>query len=904
VIVHKILLGRDSGKYLPFALARLAEFERISKTGIFAQRYLIEGHSIHVKQLPPFHYVYIIAVSTEEAYFEFQTSGLPVEFWTFDQGGITGDAYKVGVVGVNIRDGVATAQLLGGERVGYPGAIEVSRIKRQNQVILLDEPVHYYSATANNTTLQIYPRMLYDAWAPLHPHTGLHFRSYHNFYQIITVATFLGSNSSHFARDIGYDVPWSQNTSFLPTRAAGLDDPVDWPRKTGLQYVQSAQYGDREFAIYIDAYDQVSVFPTSEIGPEVVAGGVLTQNVDPIYVKTARVTFPSWVFKKTQTFKSWYAAHSAGDAFEATGLHEFPEYDWRIHPDGTKMCTVVYEREPAVFNEDYFSPFATDIGTQGPGTFWPDPTSFDVMNAYTMGVNSLGSGAQTPGSQFYMSAPGLVEVEIVITITGSNPESYTLSLNCTEIRRPTTSTYCTFLAGYAWYDMTGVTRGDMCVMDIECYGRDSDGIAANLYSLKNLTAATELKTFGGTSAFTSGALFSGIPSVLAYNFETLSFVFKYRNIVYSTDSGYSKRDIHFGVSVYTFNTYRHTFFPTTMPGAQQTAILNKVDVDMRAAMTGELGSLTLMPLNDLSDWSDDKMARLRYWYCRKSSKAGAQYYGAYSGNPTPFGNPDIANIGYKYWKEGADEFSAPTTAMLNWFQKTVRHGILQPYILFDLETPRPGWWQHMGHIIERCEINPHTTFFVHPNGTWAFFNQSLIYNGNGIHIINIGSPGLGYTELDVTKLEHCIFDKVHFNVPGPKTTTVIDTSFRELYNEAIVNGTNNETLTDASQQIAIVDMKTTFTLGSIVDRFDASVTYALLQINWPFGYTAYYKEMGYFTGTKGAGGAAFDAGMVGGVMDLSLAALWKDDDVEDAAMYSPDMNHRPITFSTCVMITT
>jgi len=158
--------------------------------------------------------VYVNLMGKGEAYFEFQTTGLPVQYWTFSQGGITGQAYNVGVVGVSISKGVATAKLLGGERVGYPGAVAVSRIKRQNQVILLDEPVHYYSTKTNPKSSQHYARMLYDAWAPLHPHTGLHFRSYHNFWQIITSHTFLGSFSSHYLRDIGYDVVWADNVEF------------------------------------------------------------------------------------------------------------------------------------------------------------------------------------------------------------------------------------------------------------------------------------------------------------------------------------------------------------------------------------------------------------------------------------------------------------------------------------------------------------------------------------------------------------------------------------------------------------------------------------------------------------------------------------------------------------------
>jgi hypothetical protein len=899
-------------------MARLAEMQRINPTGIFTQRYVIEGFYITVQQLPAAKHIWIIGLG--EAYFEFQTSGLPVEYWPFDQGGITGQAYKVGVVGVSISKGAATAKLLGGLRAEEPGASLTSRIQRSSQVILLDEPVHYYSATANTKVTQHYPRMIYDSWAPLHPHTGVHFHSYGTIWEMNNVHTFLGSFSSHFLRDVGYDVTWNDNVNFYPLREADLLDPTDWARKAGIQLVRDDVYGSREFAIYIDAFDQVSVFPTSQIGPTEASGGMPLQNVDSTYVKSSRVTLPSWCYKKAQTFKSWYETWKADTSFKATGLYDFPEYDWKVHPDGTKMCTVVYESVLAEYNDAYFSPFSADIGTQGPGTYWPDQTSFDLLNAFTMGVNAKFNGTQTPGDPYYLSAPGLVEVSIDIALTGLNPEDFTLSLICTEVRRPTTSQYCTFLAGYCWYDIKATTwtegdpvydaqRGDLCVLDLELYGRTSDTKAADLYSLKNLTQNKEIRTFGATSSYTAGSLFSGATSIIAYNFETLSFVFKVRNIEEVSDSGYTKQTVHFGVVVYTLNRYRHTFFPDSMTAGNQADITDKVDVDIRAAMVAEFGVLDLMPLNDLSDWTNARMQRLRERYSRSLTQAAAEIYGAYAGNTQPYGNPDAGGVmpgavGYKYWKTGAFDYPAPTADDYVWYNYVFRHGINRPYSLFDLVNPRPGWWQHSAHILLKCEINPHTTFFTHPNGTWALFNQSLLYNKNGIHLVNLGDAGLGTGEWDAANMEHCVFDKVHFSVWSEEgTPTTIDTTLRELYNQAITNGRADDSLTDNSQEIALSDMRVTFTPGTIADPYDGLVTYAQMQITWPAGYNSYHREVGYFSGTKGAGGRGYYPGVVGGSLDLSLSGLWKEGPAEGAAMSSPEVQHTPITFSTCVMIT-
>jgi len=562
--------------------------------------------------------VYVNLIGKGEAYFEFQTSGFPIDIQSVTVSGEPLPIYLTGVVGVSISKGVATAKLLGGKRTLLTG--EVSRIGHENQINLLDEPVRYYSATVNTKASQHYPRMVYETYSPTGSQTGVHYHDYHAFFQTLTVHTFLGSPTSHFMRDRLADTEWSDNTNFDPIRFASLEGTAaDWPRRAGIQLVTSKSYGTREFAVSVDAFDQVSVFPVSAIGPRDIdlVNMIALLNVDSASIKMERVPFPAWVYAKTERFKDWYEVHKGGTGEEAAGLYEFPEYDWRFHPDGTKMCTVVHERELATFNSAYFAPYETDITTQGPGTYWPDQTSFDLMNAVTMGVTSLHAGMLTPGDPYYMSAPGILEVSIDIVLTGPNPEDFTLDLTATEVRRPTTSQYCSMAAGYCWYDIKATTytdetpvfdarRGDLCTLDVECYGRLSDSKAADLYSLKNITQATEIRTFGASSTYTAGSIFSGIPSLVAFKFETLSFVFKYRNEVKTTDT-YPKREMFFGVSVYVLNRYKHTFFPTTMPEAQQTAILSKVDVDMRAAMVAEFGSLTLMPLNDLADWTNSRM---------------------------------------------------------------------------------------------------------------------------------------------------------------------------------------------------------------------------------------------------------------------------------------------------------
>ena len=858
-------------------------------------------------------HLHVIMLPGGEVYFEFQTSGSPLAYWNYTQGGISGKSYMVGVIGVTVKNGTLTPVLLGGKRVQV--ASSASRIKRNNQVQLVDEPVHYYTAPTTQTT---YGRQLYESWAPLHPHTGVHFRTYHTLMELFSMHMLGGSYTAHYTRDVGYDALWGDNTKLSPMREAVVTS-ADWPRQSGIQTVVDNTYGTREFAVYIDAFDQVTVFPTSQIVlPITVTGGVFDQNVDPKYVKTARVTFPSWVYRKSQTFKSWYAANSGSGSDIASGIYQFPELDWKLHPDGTKMCAVVYEHIQAQFDTAYYAPFATETSSQGPGTFFPDINSFNLMNAVTMGMATMGNGFGNVGDAYYQNAPGLIETTIEITLNGPAPEQFAVSITTAEIRRPTTTPYCTFAAGYVWYDIKSKTstpanpqydaqRGDLCVLDIEVYGRLTDGKAASLLSLKNLTAGGgEFKNFGGTTLYNpaatgAGTMYSGLSTVLAYDFRTLSFVFRYSNEVFTPITNGNNDRVTFGVVVYVMNRWQQTFLPTIMSATDKGFITDKVDTDFRAAMNAQFGAgMVLQPLNDLRDWTDPDLASLREHYVRSLSKSGATSdFGPYAGNPQPYANTNINNLGYKYWKTGSFATPTPSTSAQNWYNSVVRHGLYKPYGIYDLLLPRPGWWQYAGHIIQMLEIDPRsTTFFTHPNGSWAFFSNTYIYNANGVPLLPIGAgvPGTGASSWLVANTEHCIFDQIVL-VDDKGASQV--SSFRTLYNLAITNGQTAKTITDNSAIINLIDMKAQFTLGTIPDPNVPAVTYAQMRIDWA-GFTAYYREMAYFSGIKTINVDPLTFGMAG---NFSLSALWKETADDSAALSSPNTNTMPITFSTCVLIT-
>jgi hypothetical protein len=112
-----------------------------------------------------------------------------------------------------------------------------------------------------------------------------------------------------------------------------------------MQTVTDATNGTREFAIYIDSFNQVSVIPTGTTSRRAAS----TRRSRRRYVKTVAMSLPGWVYVPATRLKT----HWAGSG--TTGLGEFPEYDWKVHPLGTKCCAVVYAKQDIVRDDTFLT---------------------------------------------------------------------------------------------------------------------------------------------------------------------------------------------------------------------------------------------------------------------------------------------------------------------------------------------------------------------------------------------------------------------------------------------------------------------------------------------------------------------------------------------------------------------
>ena len=866
MFIHKILRGANAGLYLPFGLSRLrALYRRLGERAFFQDKYIIGDYTIEVQQTPPVQYVRI--VQSGGAYFEFFTSGKPIVTVPTTQDGVTVTSYSVACVGVTMSaDGGLKLEstIRGGKR--FNSNATGSLVNRGAQVQLIDENFSLVPPRSGK-------RALYESYAPLHPYTGVFLRSFCP--GDAGSMSNRGNFDTQVSRDVGYDVPYQDGTGIKSVRQAVLTIDADWPRANGVQTVVDPVYGSREFAVYVDAFSQFSVFPTSQITP-VVGGSTTTQNVDAMYVRVAKPTLPSWVVQMSEKLKQFYV-----DSGGSAGYLDFPDIDWKLHPLGTKACAVVLERAAANYDAAYFATRPADASPP------PGPFTSSNFNDYRDGATGSASRhvvniQPTYLPQRYFYAPGLVEVAVNITLNGLRPQDFTINLVVTELRRPLTSPLCGMIAGYAWYDIIDkpavgpvaatyfARAGELCILDIERYYDPATGNADSMFSLKNLTTATEVATYGGSR-------------LMDYDMTTLSFVFMfpaYQTVLRSVPPRSGAPSVittqirpytivHPSATVWTMGKFRETLYPATIPDAIKTAIDAAASSrDRRASLT----AATFMPLNyavDLTNWEDpvalSGLGGFRNWY--------------------------TVNAG---WRKPGPGVSAPSAAISNWWAASGSYLPLDG--LFFVTDPRYGWATYTDEIISRLGCGSHSTFFTHPNGSWAFFDQSMIYNAFGDSPSSIDGDHDYYIPFDATKLEHVILDRVHL-VLGSNAK---NTSFTELYNAAVptANALGLDVFTTISNPS---DFQAAFTKQSFTDPGVGKQNWLDLQVVWN-GVTLHYPDLDYKGGVYDGGAIVGGYTEGGGLTDLTLEAPFFTAAGYGGDIVIPHADQFPLTFSSCLMI--
>jgi hypothetical protein len=320
-------------------------------------------------------------------------------------------------------------------------------------------------------------------------------------------------------------------------------------------------------------------------------------------------------------------------------------------------------------------------------------------------------------------------------------------------------------------------------------------------------------------------------------------------------------------------TQPSAYYTEPVPTTVKHRLRALIETDFRATYMSSK-TWTLMglganpPGETVNDWSSQNMAVLRYWALNNEGATNASLSPIIPTSYPIINHPDVT--------------------LANWFMALAVFG--RPVSHTFTDTPKFHWAMYSDLVVNSVMFNPMTCFFVHPNGTYAYFDQTNFYNPNGLPKLSSGSNGVDYQTTagssggwDVTKIEHWIIDRVHFAFTVAGNTYTKDTSFREIYNLA-VGGLLPPPVTEPFQTINAADLQATITkLGN-----GSNSPYGTsLQAAWGGHNYAFNEDsLPYGAGFFGDGNT--------GTMDLSLDYIFGG--------VIPPLADTHITFSSCLLI--
>lgn len=847
--IHKILKGDGAGVYLPFALSRLAALRQIHKSGFFSQTFIIDDAKVHVRKVGDDEYIDIEMQGG--FYFEFQTSGNP-PLTTIVNDPAQGPLYTYNAITIatDVTTKEGAVNIAPYVRLNGRSAYGNSLNNRSLQVQLIDESVKNPTQSKGLRTSQKHTKSLYESYAARHSHTGTGYRNTTLHYAPFQWVPETGNSLTHTERDVGYDEQWAFGDKKSPviTSTYYTHLSADWPRHAGYQTVVDEKWGTRTFGIMIDFSGRFHVFPVAAVRP--LTESTLYQSVEDKYTRDAYPAFPSWVWTSPYKAKDFIVGETVDNWLTA-----MPEYDWKFNLSGTKACAVVYAREEYNNDSTYW---ASD---PDPDTPWSD-TKFNLLRDTNLSFASAfrgyppGNSAYLPQRYFY--APGLVECAVEITLTGDALEDFEINLTTTEIRNPNQTDYFTLFAGYSWIDSSVVQTDadDLIVVDAEMYGRTVRAASGKIdqskeifLAVKNLTKGTELWC---TKAY----------PILGIDLATLTLALKIKNLVTDTATTYQqnrsggptsayKALSHFGVWIVRSGATKELLYPETMTQENKDALAAKAVFGQRDTIASLLaGNWQLVPLQGIGKegWSDSTYNTYRrYW-------AGKKHY--YYIDPWVFTDPDWDFHGTDPFNDEGWVRYKTEVAQPSGYEATEQEmfGLMcglsvNDHLLF-CDNPRWGWHAYLS--IPQYFLRNHATvtFWSHPNGSFAFWSSAMIYDSNGCPALDV-STALFPSNIDAlaayeaNQVEHCIFDRIHLEVRGAKgLIAALDTTFLEMYNQAVQKGLDDDTLEDGIGLMALSDIQGSFEKQTTNTAIDDTYSIAMLQLQYtnPLGRKWYYTE--------------------------------------------------------------
>lgn len=584
----------------------------------------------------------------------------------------------------------------------------------------------------------------------------------------------------------------------------------------------------------------------------------------------------------TEFAKNYTLSHTDGQWFV-----DQPEYQWMFRHDGTRACTVAYARSPYLHDETYWA------NGRNPNTPWTQAKFDTVMLPLLFSDSVVQSGGTISDYGYHMEhyffGPGIIEAVITIELTGTEPNDYEATVEIVEVTHPDQSTVSTIFCGYSYIDLPerNVVCGDMVEIHIEGFGDPSGREESQQFtSMVNVSKNTEI--------------YCGLADpILAVDLMTCSLVVKveYRELNHMRVTpqrigSTAERNLgwliyHFGVHYIHSGVSKGMDFPTTMTDDIKELLRARTAVVGRAQISEilERGFEYIPPAHPEDGWNGS-FPTLRDWWAHER-----QYWYWFD---WVLNDPDLGFYGYGYPDEGyviykTDSYTEPpgiNDLLDRFFILAPGNTAIEP--LFFCDNPRFGWNYYTAILKRYAHVGIFNTFFTHPNGSFAFYDLSLIYNAMGVPNIYAGSPtesaaknANGVAIYDIGKLEHCIFDRIHLEVRNKNNVAgVRDTTFMAMYNEAVTQGRAEDTLTDETiQTITLADQKGVFELNvapyELIDAWYGTTLTEVLDLKFSYcGVDWWYHDAACLGAVLGPMESPFPPMRSGGSVQLDTQLRW------------------------------
>lgn len=283
-------------------------------------------------------------------------------------------------------------------------------------------PEHVYYSTAGNSRPRIRRRLI-TAWT-----------------QTDGNISFSGAKTprplpKHY--DHGYDIlPGVVKKGTVNTQGPDMD----WPDRACLQVVSSVDYGDRIFIIQNTADNNWTcwpLMPSDLLDSDLAEGSIYTDqsykaNVPPQYAKTVSNPYPDWVYHPEGQKRDLYKARGDVDPLD-------PRYNWSFNSSGTKAACCLLERTAPALTWKYIYNQIWDSETP--------PT--EVSTSEPVQIKAEPSPLSPETESIKIDRIGLVELNLIIEITGPDLEDFSFSITVARNEPPSDEAPLRFAVAYA-----------------------------------------------------------------------------------------------------------------------------------------------------------------------------------------------------------------------------------------------------------------------------------------------------------------------------------------------------------------------------------------------------------------------------------------------------------------------